>query len=1336
MSESTKNLKLTQEILRDKLDESLENKLLWDVGVTINRTNAVPLDLSSTVFPAEGESAEAAAERTVTESPITHPGQILTVVESKDVTPFVVQTNTHTRTITTLDEDSQPTVEIKDAQVEQLAYKSYVDELTTDLKHTIGNLNSVMNFRGTFETFTKAQEFADAEPDDKVPGQGVAFVPGDIIIITGSADANAETGDNDFADGKPGMEYVCTSVDQKGKATWKELGFGSQITTFIGGDDGLVLPNKKTVGKGETTASTLVGYITESDKAITTFVGSADESTNPKLLLPDKKPWKETTASNTILDYIQESDKVITDHIGTEATDGTFKLPKTVPYDKDIPDAYKNPKTVLDYIQTADQSIKTKLEGILDAERKARRLTDTDIANFIGTDIVIETAEGETEGSTGNSLQRPTKYFDTTTKEELAENTVFGYIQKSDTMLADLIGAKTSTDIKKELLPSDVNAASDTIMDYIQDSDKTITDFIGTTAEDGVFDLPDTIPGNQTTKSQTVLSYVQESDKAITDYLGSEATTTFKLPDKLPDTVTKRTTNTDTVLKYIKAADDNIIDVIGVEKANDTYTPADGDGKASIIAFSLKDGETVAERLTDTNIQVNNLKQFVGYQALDDYEQSSLQERITGLDDLTEKASKNLIFEELGTSGQCKVVGVKEGCLEAIIYVPRMDQAGNLVTTIATRAFASQPNIQKVILPESIKVIENSAFIGSINLSEVNIPSGVTTIGESAFSGCIKLNEIYIPASCVNLGTSAFRGCTSLTRAIVDLYNPIGDIPTSLFEGCTALEHVELPWHTVRIGVNAFSGCVSLKTLYLGDNIQIIATGSFDNCTALSTIYYISDGITDFDCENAEAIFAAATIHPDTQPEKFTINEKIDRKSREIHTKLDNIAIRTSEGEGSIKLNDIEHNRAATKNSFAGGTGTIADETESQFVVGTYNAHYTPMDINYGGTDEETAEIKALFVVGNGTDDEHRSNALVVGTDGYTELLGLRVQGDIKYAGDLSFDNLKARSVKSDRLEINGEIIAEDINLTANKFSAKAADFTDGEVKAETLDISINDDRVATTAFVQAAINNLIADLIESQPVDINSVSVKVVGVGSALNTGAVQAVTNTKTKFTVSFTTARQVAKDKIQLTIGGNIINTTWTENSSENSLTWTSGEIEYNLLNTVGTHSIRVTVTNIQGTQPTSKSINISVGRRIYFGSIPVSATDNPAKVSTSHPYTTTVLDSYKFSSELRIDGSRKSSTAGQYTHYTIKNSGEADRIFCYLVPYVRDADNKVIFALPNPESDFIVSMGLLQMIAVPVLIDSQPYILYYPEQNPGESLDVNIYATIKNTEYTFS
>jgi hypothetical protein len=1322
MSESTKNLKLTQEILRDKLDESLENKLLWDVGVTINRTNAVPLDLSSTVFPAEGESAEAAAERTATESPIAHPGQILTVVESKDVTPFVVQTNTHTRTITTLDEDSQPTVEIKDTQVEQLAYKSYVDELTTDLKHTIGNLNSVMNFRGTFETFTKAQEFADSKSVDEKTGEGVAFVPGDIIIITGTANPEDATGDEDFTDGKPGMEYVCTSVDENGKATWKELGFGSQITTFIGGDTGLVLPTTQTVGKGTTTASNLVGYITESDKAITTFVGSADESTNPKLLLPDEKPWKEATTSTTILDYIQESDKVITDHIGTEATDGTFKLPEAVPYDDWIPDDYKNPETVLDYIQTADQSIKAKLEGILDAERKARRLTDTDIANFIGTEIGIQETLGDTEGDTGNSLQRPTKYFDTTTQADLEANTVFGYIQKSDTMLADLIGAKTEANIKDELLPSNVKATeSNTVLKYIQDSDKTITDFIGTESTEGVFSLPETVPGNQATESQTVLSYVQESDKAITDYLGSEAATTFKLPDKLPDLVTDRTADTNTVLKYIKAADHNIIDVLGVEKANDTYAAADGDGEASIIAFSLKDGETVAERLTDTNIQVNNLKQFVGYQALADYEQPSLQERITGLDDLTEKASKNLIFEELDSPGQCKVVGVKEGCLEAVIYVPRMDQAGNLVTTIATRAFANQPNIQRIILPESIKVIENYAFIGSANLADINLPNGLTTIGESAFSGCSQLKEIYIPASCVNLGTSAFRGCTSLTRAIIDLYNPVRDIAISLFEGCTALEHVELPWHLLGIGVNAFSGCTGLKTLYLGNDIQTIATGSFDNCTALATIYCISNYIGGFDCENAAAIFAAATIHPDTQPEKFTINEKIDRKSREIHAKLDSIAIRTSEGEGSIKLNDTENNRAVTKNSFAGGSGTIADETEGQFVVGTYNAGYTPP--------EDRPEVKALFVVGNGTDDEHRANAMVVDTEGITELKGLRVQGDIEYAGDLSFDNLKARSVKSDRLEISGEIIAEDIDLSAKMFQANSAKFID-EAFAPTLALGTDDDRIATTAFVQATLNKLVADLIESQPVEIGSISVKLKNASKPLTLSNTQQITDEKTVFTISFTTARKVKN--IQLSIDGQAVTTTWTENS----LTWTSPEINYNLLNVGGTHTIKITVTNIQGTQPTSKSISISVGRRIYFGSIPVSAADNPAKVSTSHPYTTAVLDSYKFSSELRVDGSRKSSSAGQYTHYTIKDSGEADRVFCYLVPYVCDANNKVIFALPNPESDFSVSMGLLQMIARLVLVDSQPYILYYPEQNPGESLDVNIFASIKNVEYTFS
>ena len=476
------------------------------------------------------------------------------------------------------------------------------------------------------------------------------------------------------------------------------------------------------------------------------------------------------------------------------------------------------------------------------------------------------------------------------------------------------------------------------------------------------------------------------------------------------------------------------------------------------------------------------------------------------------------------------------------------------------------------------------------------------------------------------------------------------------------------------------------------------------------------------DCENAAAIFAAATIHPDTQPEKFTINKKIDRKSREIHAKLDSRAMRTSEGEGSIKLNDIENNRAVTKNSFAGGTGTVAEETEGQFVVGTYNAGYTPP--------EDRPEVKALFVVGNGTDDEHRANAMVVDTEGITELKGLRVQGDIEYAGDLSFDNLKARSVKSDRLEIYGEIIAEDIDLSAKMFQANSANFID-EAFAPTLTLGTNDGHIATTAFVQAALNKLIADLIESQPVEIGSISVTLKNAATPLTLSSTQPITNEKTVFTVSFTAARKVKN--IKLYIDGQAVATTW----AENGLTWTSPEINYNLLNVGGSHPIKITVTNIQDPpQLTSKSVTVNVGRTVYFGSIPAAATDSPTKIATGHSYTASALNSYGFTSELRVDGSRKGSTAGQYVHYTIKNKGEADRLFCYLVPYVCNADNKVIFALPNPESDFSVSMGLLQMKTVPVQIDSQPYILYYPEQNPGESLDVNIYATIKDVEYTFS
>lgn len=1236
---------LTRDSLKTQLDTSLADKVLWDAGVTMNRTNAVPLDYHSAVFKdASDTTAEAAAEKAA-EKPIAYPGQLLTVVEDNEVTPFIVQTNTHERIVKTYTEDN----ELKDSVkvypiVEQLAYKSYIDNITTDLKHTIGSLNGIMNFRGTFESFAAAETWAASETVDINTGKGVAFVPGDIIVITGGAETGA-TPDPE-TEGKPGMEYVCGGYRTDGTVIWQELGFGSQITTFIGGDTGLVLPDKLTVGGGQKTAATLVDYITESDTAITNFVG-------------------------------------------TESSDGSLTVPTTYPYNLPTNHGFedKELKTVLGYTKAADLSISNRMEGILDAERKARRTTDIEIAEFIGSTISIETTEGSNEGKTNGSLKVPGVHFDAdATKLKAYEDTVFGYVQEGDTKLATLIGAKTAADIKEKKLPDAKVATSDTIIEYIQDSDKTITTFIG-----------------------------------------SEDQTGFKLPAVLPDKETERdTTNTTTVLKYIQAADDNIIDVIGLEQGG---TTSKTDNSTKIVTFSKATGETIAERLTDSNIQIENLNKFVGYQAA--YEKEDLETRITGLDNLTEKASDCLIFEELDgiNAGRCVVIGM-ETCLDTVIYVPRKDSKGNLVTAIEAGAFSGQPNIKKVVLPESITSIGNAAFSGCINLTEINIPMGVEQIGANAFVGCTQLKEIYIPKTCTSLGATAFKGCSNLSKVIFAPESPIEKISGYTFADCSSLTKIECPLALLEIEGYTFNNCIALTTILLSSSLKNIAQDAFKGCSNLSEIYYTGieeewQQITIADLDDTNAPIDRATKIYNFAPEKYSLNLKLDNTtstlSETLNKKIDDISIRSSEGKGSIKINDIEHNQALVDYSFAGGIGTIANETPGQFVAGTYNTSFVPP--------EDKPEVKALYVIGNGTDDDNRANAVVVRTDGITELQGLHVYGDIEYEGDLAFDNLKARSVKSDRLEIAGDIIAENINLSAKVFNAAEANFE--KAIAPTLALGTADKQLATTAFVQNAINDLKRILQESQPVEISKIEVKLAGASKSLNLSSVQQVTDTITQFTVAIIVSSEVKND-IQLYINNQAVQTTW----DKNGLTYTSPVINYDLLNICGTHALKIIVKNLQETQATTKTVNINVGRTIYFGSIPVNSVDAPDQPVLSRPYTASILQEYGFTSEIRLDGSRELSSTGQYAHYKITDPGATERIFCYLVPYVCDANNKVVFKIPNPDTDFKVRLGALQMVARHVTVDSQPYILYYPEQNPGESLDVNIYASIEDTKYTFS
>lgn len=88
-------------------------------------------------------------------------------------------------------------------------------------------------------------------------------------------------------------------------------------------------------------------------------------------------------------------------------------------------------------------------------------------------------------------------------------------------------------------------------------------------------------------------------------------------------------------------------------------------------------------------------------------------------------------------------------------------------THIGEAAFFSADGVRAVVLPSSLRVIEDQAFLGLSALASVNIPEGVTSLGAFAFWGCSSLREITLPESVTLVGRRCFESCSSLASLTV-----------------------------------------------------------------------------------------------------------------------------------------------------------------------------------------------------------------------------------------------------------------------------------------------------------------------------------------------------------------------------------------------------------------------------------------------------------------------------------------------------------------------------------------------------------------------------------------
>ena len=136
--------------------------------------------------------------------------------------------------------------------------------------------------------------------------------------------------------------------------------------------------------------------------------------------------------------------------------------------------------------------------------------------------------------------------------------------------------------------------------------------------------------------------------------------------------------------------------------------------------------------------------------------------------------------------------------------------------------------IKNLIIPRSVKQIENEAFRSCVNIETIQIPKTCVEICERAFLGCEGCTKLVIPDSVKVIGKGAFSLMSNLKH--ITLPPSLKVIDSYMFQGCVKLEEVVCD-NVCTIRKSAFANCGLLKTMVLpvvGD--ILIEEGAFLGC--------------------------------------------------------------------------------------------------------------------------------------------------------------------------------------------------------------------------------------------------------------------------------------------------------------------------------------------------------------------------------------------------------------------------------------------------------------------------------------------------------------------------
>lgn len=223
-------------------------------------------------------------------------------------------------------------------------------------------------------------------------------------------------------------------------------------------------------------------------------------------------------------------------------------------------------------------------------------------------------------------------------------------------------------------------------------------------------------------------------------------------------------------------------------------------------------------------------------------------------------------------NGGYKVSGRNFNGSEVIIPSTFM---GKPVVEIDQDSFGGNRNIERVVIPKTVKTIGNHAFLHCVFLREVifeeeselisigdgafnntaivsiTLPEGLKTIGDGAFNSCDDMKEITLPSTLKSIGSNAFRYST-VSKVTV---NDVGKWCTVSFDGKYAnpayiagklyssdgslVTRVNVPNGTSEISAYAFYGVKTIESISIPSTVKRIGVDAFADCKALDV--YITD---------------------------------------------------------------------------------------------------------------------------------------------------------------------------------------------------------------------------------------------------------------------------------------------------------------------------------------------------------------------------------------------------------------------------------------------------------------------------------------------------------------